>query len=386
MSEQRIAFIGKPGLVPHSFNINSEKAFKECGLNTGNLAFWFAMNQHISGHKEYFDWDVSPDYLKSNFDLIVFPAANQLNPAWDMQALADLFEKSELPLVICGLGVQSGSFHSKPEFKKGTRRFMDVVSERASRIGVRGQFTAEVLSDCGISNVEITGCPSNFISANPSLGKDNAAKMNKLYEIKRLILNLDITEALTPVVRTCFNWSLGRKVNFVNQAPLSAVQLANNELELLESKEITEIKDILSPGMSMATFESLVENSFSVYFDANEWMHQLQKFDLSVGTRMHGNMLAWQAGIPSILIPHDSRTLELSQTMGLPHLPSSKIRSDMTLEELIEVARTDGREYDFKRQRLLGLYCSVLEQSGADLSPHLQCLRSEFSSNRKLVA
>ena len=44
----------------------------------------------------------------------------------------------------------------------------------------------------------------------------------------------------------------------------------------------------------------------------------MRKFDFVVGPRFHGVMLAMQAGIPGGVIAHDSRTLELCQTMGIP--------------------------------------------------------------------
>ena len=98
MSHQRIAVIGRSGEIESSFDKNTGQLFRECGLNTGNLAFWYAMNQQIEGDKTYLGWGTDPSYLKSNFDVIVFPAANQLNPDWDMGTLANLFEKADLPL------------------------------------------------------------------------------------------------------------------------------------------------------------------------------------------------------------------------------------------------------------------------------------------------
>lgn len=75
MFYQRIAVIGRSGEIENSFEKSSDQLFKECGLNTGNLAFWYAMSRHVKGEKTYFGWDVDPLHLKSNFDAIMFPAA-----------------------------------------------------------------------------------------------------------------------------------------------------------------------------------------------------------------------------------------------------------------------------------------------------------------------
>ena len=42
--------------------------------------------------------------------------------------------------------------------------------------------------------------------------------------------------------------------------------------------------------------------------------------DYAVGRRFHGNLVAMQAGIPSIFIAHDERVLEMLSSLGFPYL------------------------------------------------------------------
>ncbi|MBZ2163625.1 polysaccharide pyruvyl transferase family protein [Alteromonas stellipolaris] len=380
MSHKRIAVIGRSGEIDNSFEKSSEQLFRECGLNTGNLAFWYAMSRHIGGDKSYFGWAVDPEYLKANFDAIMFPAANQLNPDWDMGVLADLFEKADLPLIICGLGVQAKDISQKLKFKKGSLRFMKVISERAKKIGVRGEFTADVMSENGVSNLEIIGCPSNFIANEPNLGKLQELQFRNLTEVHNIALNLDITPSHLELMRTAYKWGKTLKNTiYVNQAPEALVKMANGDFSLVEQGTINHIHNILCPEISQEGFKAFVKCHFKVFYSATEWMNQLKTFDLAVGTRMHGNMLAWQAKTPCVLFPHDSRTHELASLMKLPYIMSSDIGNDYTIQQLLNNVTFDGAGYDVRRALLLDRYINLLNESGVQVSESLKSLHSQMN-------
>ena len=386
MPHKRIAVIGQPGAINGCFEKTSEQLFKECGLNTGNLAFWYAMNRHIEGNKSFLGWGVKPEFLKHNFDAVVFPAANQLNPDWDMGILADLFEKADLPLIICGLGVQAKNISEKPQFKPGSKRFMKVISERAVSVGVRGEFTAEVMQANGVNNVEVIGCPSNFISCEENLGILQERQLRSLSQIDTLALNLDITESMSDLMRTAFSWGQQRNAMYVNQAPEALVKMANGDFSAVEQGTINRIHNILCPQLTTADFKQFVKSQFKVFFSAAEWMNQLRSVDLSVGTRMHGNMLAWQTKTPCILFPHDSRTHELADLMQLPYVMSNQITANAPLEDVLQKVNFNGVKYDQRRALLLDKYVSLLSRSNVDINPALRQLHSSLSGNKEHIA
>lgn len=380
MSHKRIAVIGTPGNIADSFEKTSEQLFKECGLNTGNLAFWYAMSRHVEGDKTYLGWGVSPDYLKQNFDAIMFPAANQLNPDWDMGILADLFEKADLPVIICGLGVQAKDVSQKVQFKEGSKRFMKVLSERAAIIGVRGEFTAEVMVANGISNVEIIGCPSNFISGEPHLGRHHESVLRSMSAIENIVLNLDITPKHTELMRTAYQWGELYNGIYVNQAPEALVKMANGDFSQVEQGTINHINNILCPQLPLSDFKRFVKSKFKVFFSADEWMNQLRTADLAVGTRMHGNMLAWQSKTPCILFPHDSRTHELANVMQLPYVMSKDIKPGSSLASVMEQVNFSGTNYDKRRAELLTKYVDLLKQGNVQISRSLQDLLTSINA------
>src|SRR3712207_6450775 len=63
----------------------------------------------------------------------------------------------------------------------------------------------------------------------------------------------------------------------------------------------------------------LQDNRVRVPMDTATWMEELRAHDFSFGTRIHGNIVALLAGTPSVVLAHDSRTLELCRYHDIPH-------------------------------------------------------------------
>lgn len=79
--------------------------------------------------------------------------------------IVSFLKKCGKPVVIAGLGANSfGGFD--PEFHKklppALVKFLREISGMCEKIGIRGEFTADVLDKLGISNFQIIGCPSFF--------------------------------------------------------------------------------------------------------------------------------------------------------------------------------------------------------------------------------
>ena len=62
------------------------------------------------------------------------------------------------------------------------------------------------------------------------------------------------------------------------------------------------------------------EENSNIFIDIDIWGNFLQKFDCSIGTRVHGNILAIKYGTPSIIIVSDLRTQELVEYHKIPFI------------------------------------------------------------------
>jgi hypothetical protein len=63
----------------------------------------------------------------------------------------------------------------------------------------------------------------------------------------------------------------------------------------------------------------VAEKRTRFFVDAQPWLDHLAEFEFSFGTRIHGNMAGLIAGVPSYVLAHDSRTLELARYFDIPH-------------------------------------------------------------------
>ena len=78
------------------------------------------------------------------------------------------------------------------------------------------------------------------------------------------------------------------------------------------------------------------------------WINDLQAYDLSVGTRVHGYIAAVLAGIPSVMLCHDSRTRELAQWFDLPRLDKTTDAYTPTVDSISECLQASKMHAVFK--------------------------------------
>ncbi|NKC50232.1 polysaccharide pyruvyl transferase family protein [Ochrobactrum cytisi] len=67
------------------------------------------------------------------------------------------------PIIPLGIGVQAPSY-KKMSLHNGTIKALHVMADKCETMGVRGNYSAEVLNDLGIKNISVIGCPSFYRS------------------------------------------------------------------------------------------------------------------------------------------------------------------------------------------------------------------------------
>jgi len=82
----------------------------------------------------------------------------------------------------------------------------------------------------------------------------------------------------------------------------------------------------------------LREDKVRVPVDPATWISELRSYDFVYGTRIHGNIAALLAGTPSVVLVHDSRTLELSRYFELPHRMLRDVPAGIDPQELADAA------------------------------------------------
>ena len=131
--------------------------------------------------------------------------------------------------------------------------------------------------------------------------------------------------------------------------------------------DLTTCRDYLCPEMDLAEFTLWSERHCNLFFDISSWMEHYRRFDFVIGARIHGVMLALQAGVPGVVIAHDSRTLELCQTMMVPYVLAKDVASGITRDQLPKLFKFDPKAFDENRRNLAKKYVEFLE--GNELQP-----------------
>ena len=377
----RVALIAPQVRVEDSYRHQSEHLFRKSGANTGNFAFVHALWSHLSPHVEIFPWEASPELLRESCDIIVMACANQLGPHSNLEQLAITFERCKLPILAVGLGAQAKELGLTVELTSGTRRWLDVVAAhapaKAPNIGVRGEFSRRQVERNGAGErAVVTGCPSNFINPSPSL----ATLLDQRYRddsVKRVAVpaGLHHWAKLAQLEQSLADIVESTSGVYIAQSEIDMIRIARGEWGRIDSATFRSIRSYIRPGLSDDDFRLWCKRYATCFIDATSWMEAMRNFDFVVGPRFHGVMLAMQAGTPGGVIAHDSRTLEMCETMSIPvrmaqNMPPKFLPSDLPL-----LFQFEAEEYSRSRCELARRYTELLIASGIEPSEGLRGLR-----------
>ncbi|MER5597573.1 polysaccharide pyruvyl transferase family protein [Streptomyces sp. NPDC002265] len=272
--------------------------------------------------------------INEEYDVFVVPLANAFRPSFELplQRLTRLISKLKIPVVVVGVGAQTGVTYDPARLKAmepSVRAFCSAVLDHSASIGVRGEFTEKYLNDMGFRDVEVIGCPSMFMHG------------DRLPVEKR-------TAALTADSRVAVNGShtavrgggLSKIIDRSHEQYPNLMYIGQN---LTDAKQL-HWRDVNSPAGRITEMPThpdhpmYREGKARVYVDPVTWIDDLRGFDYSFGSRIHGNIAALLAGTPATVLAFDSRTLELCRYFEIPHRLLSEAPADLDPAQLYEEA------------------------------------------------
>lgn len=344
--------------------ISTDLIYQLVGHNTGNLAFHYAINSHLGGALNSVSWGASIDEINSKGGLAILPAANQLGSHADYGGMAAKLSKLTVPIVVIGLGAQANINGDIPDVPQGTLEWVKVLSEHAPgnvpNIALRGNFTKQVLAHYELADrTVVTGCPTLFINPNPRLG---SLLRSRLRVPRRVAVTAGHHrwKHLSRIEASLARMVTETRGSYVGQSPLEMVQLTRGEADQIDPGELLICRDYVAPELPVDEFIDWSRIHGNVFFDIPAWMEHYRHFDFVVGTRIHGVMLALQAGVPAMCIAHDSRTLELCRTMKVPHILSKDVQKGISREQMMDLFVFDAEEFDENRRILCNTYVNFM--------------------------
>ncbi|MFE9907897.1 polysaccharide pyruvyl transferase family protein [Streptomyces clavifer] len=272
--------------------------------------------------------------INEEYDAFVVPLANAFRPTFErpLQRMTQLIKKLRIPVVVLGVGAQADLQYNASRLKPmepTVREFVTEVLNRSASIGVRGEFTEQYLKDMGFRDVEVIGCPSMFMNGDTfqiekgaeALTAESRISVNGSHSAVR-------SHGLDAIIRQAHERY--PHLRFVGQNLLEA--------ELLHWRETSNPIGALTSMPTHPSHPMYREGKVRIYVDPATWISDLREFDFSFGSRIHGNIAALLAGVPSTVLCSDSRTLELCRYFGIPHRKISETPKNIDPAELYAAA------------------------------------------------
>ena len=232
--------------------------------------------------------------------------------------IKNLLEKIQKPVVVAGLGANSFTGFDSEFYKQLSPELVDFLhylSGRCVELGVRGNYTAEVLGQLGVKNAVPIGCPSYF-----ETGKDRVIK-------KKAALTSD-------------------KIFFTSNYPSPLNTLAyqvcqdHQEEEIIRAIAFKASSDFFKNNLWL---EKYLGKRFMFFSDISKWKTFASEFDFSLGYRVHGCSLSLNSGCLSVCCNGDSRAREMCELLKIPYMPELNPEANLAeLYDSIDVSQLNG--------------------------------------------
>ncbi|MEI9927219.1 MAG: polysaccharide pyruvyl transferase family protein [Sphingomonas sp.] len=355
----------KPSFNVHATTSLAER-FGKTGSNTGNQVIAYGLLNGLVHDEASWDPTLKPAEVNERFDHVVIAAANFLHSGFDFTYLANFLEQIRLPISIVGLGAQSRDFSADVELTPGTERLVRVLAERCARIGVRGEYTAQLLANRGVTNVQLTGCPSYYADFGhavpevlPRLTKRSRVAVNASRDVIRHAFD---PRAMRAAVAKLMRLAIHRDAIFVAQTEHEEMVIAEGFIEN-PGRYLGVLYGLFGRKMERSAFDAWALARCKVFWDVEKWVEAMAAHDFVIGTRFHGAMAGLLAGTPALIVCHDTRTTEMSEFLHIPHVGLDAFNATPVAELH---ARIDLFDYRARRAVLRDAYAEFLRANGLE--------------------
>ena len=350
VKEKKIGFLGNPGFLP--------AGSKE---NTGNVVHWYAARAlfrspgQIHAHLD----EANLAEIRKTYTHLGYAAATMLNVNSVPQYIAghehaaEFIEKLDLPVCALGLGCQAqlGQSVKTAEVDSRSIRLLRAIADRSALVGVRGEFTAALCEKYGVRNVKVLGCQSSYRAGVENWDTRPVLKDDAPRVVANLTGGSDEREMLRLV--------MGSNADIIGQndsveegiklGKVSRDDYENNPNVYWAPPYLQKL--FAQGGLSRRQYFDYIAGHFEKFYTFPEWVDHIRThYDFCFGTRFHGNMVAFHAGVPALWVVHDMRTRELCDHLGLPNVNHGELPELRGLAEMIGHCDYSGFWTSFPRR------------------------------------
>ena len=190
-----------------------------------------------------------------------------------------------------------------------------------------------------------------------------------LYEI------INDSQHKVDIEQKLIGWLADSKGLYLQQSGAVVSMLASTQRwDEIPPNATKSLAKIMAPGLSEADVREMMLEKGRFFTSVPEWMNAIETLDMTIGTRIHGNMVSLAAGVPGVLCAHDSRTGELGDTMHIPTISMTDLMGSKVLSEAIGSIRFDGESFDNWRSGVAQAMTEELQKIDLIVSPYVSTL------------
>jgi hypothetical protein len=355
-----IGITSQNGTLDNAYLLDSKTFLNKIGNNSGNLVFQYAIWNFINEEKIYIN-NMTPTEINSRCKYVVVPSSSFISENVDYTNWANFLKNIKVPLIFLGVGVQAKNYEiNKLNLHQSVLDIIELFKNPDNIVGVRGEYTKEFLKLYGVENTVVIGCPSNFINPNNPIETIEKKWNNNIDSImcnSGVIWSGDNTKSIAE--KKIVSLIIDKNGPYIIQSidPLIDLVRYNNTYHQKSELKTSNIMKSLLPQKYLNDeiwINNFIHSRFKTYINITQWLEDAARCDFSFGLRLHGNMVSFQSGCPTVWIYHDSRTQELCETMQLPRISIEEFITNkiITLEDVKKYATYNPNLYSETREIL----------------------------------
>ncbi len=343
------------------------------GGNSGNLMFAYGVMNALTTPETELSYtyknhwsDEEIEWINQNFDAVILPLADAFRIGFTdaLRGLTDMVKRVNVPVIVIGVGLRADydvDFKTAFPFDDLVKEFVSEVLKKSGIIGLRGELTGQYLKSLGFTEGEdytVIGCPSFYTYGNsihthaPKQVNHIAMNTNDYYNIGF------INQFFCNTVDAMPDCSLIQQVRMEYTELYMGVHWIPGAIQ---RKKMGTPPSLLGPARLKRLKK---EDRVKYFFDNLSWMNYLKGYDLFVGDRIHGCIAATLAGIPTVMIPFNARTRELTEYHHLACLTPEQIRQDTSILDYL--SEIDFTACEKQHPKNFEHYVDFLNKSGLE--------------------
>lgn len=332
------------------------------GNNAGNLMFSHAVHRLLSidgvqvDSNRFYGRKLAARF-NDEYDAFVVPLANAFRPSFheSLDRLTAIIETLTIPVIVVGVGAQFNLRNNQDRLEPmepSVKRFVSAVLDRSATIGVRGETTYDYLKRLGFDAVDIIGCPSMFMYG---------PELPAFRPLEKLTPKSKVSVGISPYVKPMGPIVMNNLARYPDLTYLPQDIQTLRKMIMGENDEELGLDSDIPLYLNHPLFQ---RDQVRFFVDPLPWIDYLSGRDFWFGTRIHGSIASVLSGSPTILLAHDSRTLELAKYHEIPHRLVRKLRPEVDLQSLHE--RADYGPLHANHAARFETYARFLERNGLD--------------------